>query len=474
MVLSPGFKALAKKLQEAATAMSHSDIRARLSDTLSDLFKNTGAWAYILDIFGDDTSGNVVYTANGDIFQAPYTCSKSGATIDTANAVDVVPLTMYVPETDAGGLMEAGARHSKGDLTMLQTMHDHSVKLGASCATTEAGRKKPADLTLLTEAATGIEPLRLIESDQAAFEPVVKIISAGRGSSGYYSKEVLQRDGPKIFKRGTLMYLNHATAAEEAARPEGDYSKLAAVLTEDAAWNDAGKDGAGLYSRSKVFAGVAQEVKEKAPWTGVSIRAYGTHDANAIAPDGKPGVITALNHAESVDLVTKAGRDGKLLLESAGSPAPKERETGMDEAQVKALIEAGNAPLVAENRKLRERLSLQEAAGLIDKQHGSMDAPPAVKARVRGRLLEGSMPKTATGELDAVALAALVEKDTKDEQAYVAGLIGGGVRGVGAAPAGAVPVELSEADFEKEMTASLMREGMTEAAAKAALKGQVN
>ncbi len=60
----------------------------------------------------------------------------------------------------------------------------------------------------------------------------MKIISPGRGSSGYYPAAVLERDGPQVFKKGTLMYFNHATASEAAQRPEGDYNNLAAVTIE--------------------------------------------------------------------------------------------------------------------------------------------------------------------------------------------------------------------------------------------------
>ena len=97
--------------------------------------------------------------------------------------------------------------------------------------TKEAKGLNDENAVRLVESA-GIEPLAFKES--GAINPLVKIISPGRGSSGYYTKELLERDGPQIFKRGTLMYINHATAAEEAARPEGDYSKLAAVTTADA------------------------------------------------------------------------------------------------------------------------------------------------------------------------------------------------------------------------------------------------
>ena len=49
----------------------------------------------------------------------------------------------------------------------------------------------------------------------------LKIIQPGWGSSGYYPKEVIERDIPKVFPAGTKMYWNHATATEEMERPEG-------------------------------------------------------------------------------------------------------------------------------------------------------------------------------------------------------------------------------------------------------------
>jgi hypothetical protein len=42
----------------------------------------------------------------------------------------------------------------------------------------------------------------------------LKLIQPGWGSSGYYSAEVLERDGPKVFPLGTQMFWNHATQSE--------------------------------------------------------------------------------------------------------------------------------------------------------------------------------------------------------------------------------------------------------------------
>ena len=243
-----------------------------------------------------------------------------------------------------------------------------------------------------------------------------------------------RRDGPKIFKRGTLMYINHATDKEEAERPEGDYSKLAAVTTGDAYWDDKGKDGPALYAPSKVFSGVAAEVKEKAPYTGVSIRASG-HYAEAatgnvsatvkfgeskLAPDGKPGLIGALTRADSIDLVTKAGRDGKLLLESE---TPGE---DMDEAKlmetVKAAVSAAVAPLQEANKRLSDTLVLMGAPRAIRAMLEGIRLPDAAKNRIMERYSSDAalaVLPIKEGKLDTEGLTKMVEADAKREAQYL-------------------------------------------------------
>ncbi|MGE4535418.1 hypothetical protein, partial [Halomonas sp.] len=58
----------------------------------------------------------------------------------------------------------------------------------------------------------------------------IKIIQPGWGSSGHYSKAVLQRDGPKVFTKGLHMYIDHPTPTEEAERPERSVNGLGGVL----------------------------------------------------------------------------------------------------------------------------------------------------------------------------------------------------------------------------------------------------
>lgn len=299
---------------------------------------------------------------------------------------------------------------------------------------------------------TDANGVRLVESaafetgykfqEASAVNPLVKIISPGRGSSGYYTKEVLERDGPGIFKRGTLMYINHATPAEEAERPEGDWSKLAAVTTGDAYWDEHGKDGAALYAPAKVFSEYACQVAEKAPYTGVSIRARGMYaEGNRKAPDGKPGLIEKLTHADSIDLVTKAGRDGKLLLESASANEGEDME-GLRELQneIRSLREA-----IARDK--HGPLAITEALEGI-----RLPGPPQVVALTRQRIAErliSNLPMKA-GQVDTERLKGLVEAEAITEARFLAQLgYGSGIASMGQRMTEAEIQKLTEDDGKK-------------------------
>lgn len=155
----------------------------------------------------------------------------------------------------------------------------------------------------------------------------LRLIGPGWGTSGYYPAEVLERDGPTVFRAGTKMYWDHPTLSEEAERPEGSLRDLAAVLVEDARWDENGPEGPGLYADARIFEGYQQPVEEMAPHIGVSIRANGR--ARSGEAEGREGpIITALTNARSVDFVTDPGAGGRIvqLFEAA-------RRTNLREAR---------------------------------------------------------------------------------------------------------------------------------------------
>jgi hypothetical protein len=261
---------------------------------------------------------------------------------------------------------------------------------------------KPEGTLLLESAAFLLELPRLQEGASASYP--IKLMSPGRGSSGFYPAAVLKKAAEaNVFKAGTQMFWNHDTDAEESARPEGDLNRLAAVTTRDAKWDEAGKDGPGLYAHAKVFADYADKVKEMGPHIGLSIRAGGDRDESAKGPDGKPRVITALRNAASVDFVTKAGRDGKIFTEAA-----RLEGDDMDKNEVLALIKEAQAPILAENKMLRDMLSTVKARPMITERLVSIRLPEHIKTKIT-ESIAAVMPLDANGTVDAAKLDKMIE-----------------------------------------------------------------
>ena len=311
-----------------------------------------------------------------------------------------------------------------------------SSKSNDNGTTSEALRNAKGELVLVEAAAT-LDTIKLIES-KADYE--IKLIAPGKGSSAFYPKEVLQRDGPKVFKAGTHVYLNHPTAAEEAQRPEGDVKNLAGVLTTDAAYTESHAKGPGLYARMKVFADHAQTVEAKAPHVGMSIRASGKAESKQ-TKDGLP-VLTELTSAESVDVVTRAGAGGMILSESAASAANLEVEN-MTAADVQKLVEAGVRKATLPDTARKEGARLLEGVNLPDK--------------TKLRVIEAAV-KTLDLEkpLDLEAFGKVIATEAKAEAQYLAEITGSGrVLGMGAAP---VQIDAKEAKRERKALKEARRE----------------
>ncbi len=397
MVLRGGYIAVAAKLQEAADA-SANDIRAKLTDNLNDQCRGTGKWCHLVEVL----DGHCVYSTDGGLKRAPFTESK----VDMAAAVDVTPVTTY----------------QEAKVSASESMH-------------------------LVESASTVDVIHIKEA-KADYE--IKLIAPGKGSSAFYPQEVLKRDGPNVFKAGTHVYLNHPTAQEESARPEGDVSNLAGVLTTSAQYHESHPKGPGLFARMKVFADHAQMVEEKAAHVGMSIRASGVAESGKMR-DGVP-VLKQLTGAESVDVVTRAGAGGMILTESAkkigealnshiddvaklyteaAKPAnPTEGGTDMDAAEVQKLIEAAvktaQTPLI--ERAIRGD-AREEATRLLK----SVTLHEAAKEMIVDNVLRDIPQKD--GALDAAKFKESVEAESKRIGALLAAATGSGqVRGMGAAP----------------------------------------
>lgn len=168
----------------------------------------------------------------------------------------------------------------------------------------------------------------------------VGLITPGWGSSGYYAASVLEAAATeKVFPAGTHIYFDHPSASEHADRPERSVRDLAATLSEDARW-----DGEGLVAEAEVV-GPYRELLTDPTFTsavGMSIRAAA--ETSVGEADGRQGVIVdRITEGLSVDLVTRAGRGGRVLevLESAGVRMAVEATTDeVRDALEKALDDA--------------------------------------------------------------------------------------------------------------------------------------
>lgn len=349
-------------------------------------------------------------------------------------------------------------------------------------ATSESQQEMTGDLVPLVEKA--------IRKDGTV---PIKLIQPGQGSSGLYPAAVLKRDGPRVFPKGTHMYADHLSPAEEAERPEGSIKNLMAVLDSDARWEDAGTDGPGLYANAKVMPHFADHLEALAPHIGVSIRAMGTFEE-----DGKS--VKELVAAKSVDFVTRAGAGGKVLelFEAARGAAsivdappsgavvaPLERSARMDDLQeakglsaedAKALREAfaGQTREIDEQKhrikQLEEMVLMRQVADFVSAELAAYTMPDMTRTRLAEALAERPKLKES-GEIDVESFRSHIKEKVTGELRYLAeatGLGSGRIVGLGAS-------SLQEADDSRayeSLEKSLGKMSGSPEAAKIAARGR--
>lgn len=355
-----------------------------------------------------------------------------------------------------------------------------------------------------------VVPLIEAKTDDKGTIPI-KIIDPGWGSSGYYSREVLQQAvNARVYAAGLQMYWNHPSKSDEKERPERDLRDLAGVLTEDAQWQETGPKGPGVYARARVFSAYRDAVAEMGPYIGLSHYVWGESKLGEV--EGQKGdIITRIVAARSVDFVTVPGRGGaiaeafraarpteptddqkteagksmvgekpeKLTLESVRKEHPEivealrqeiENDSARKEAQAqqeKKLAETQKAleEAKAENARLKEAQLLVEAKAFVETKVKASTLPEISKVRVTEALAKD--PVVKDGKIDETAYAAKIEATIKSEAEYLAKLGAGKVSGMGAG----APTEKTLEETDKELVAGFMRLGMSEAEAKAAVKG---
>jgi hypothetical protein len=281
--------------------------------------------------------------------------------------------------------------------------------------------------SILSDVTPLVEVCDLIEADTTTNSRTqrIKIIAPGKGSSGYYPKEVLKRDGPRVFTKGTQMFINHDGKLDLANRPEGDYTRLAAVLTTDAYFVEDDPNGEGLYAEMKVFSDHAQAIREKAPYTGLSINALGKIVYKDVPGLGKQPVVEAITAAKSIDFVTKAGAGGKVVVLEESASTIQEQANMSNE-----LLERikGQEEQIA---TLRQELARAKATTMAFNLIEASTLPAVAKVKLKNTVTQGTVPLTEAGFFDEVAFKETVVGAIKAETEYLTQLGTVGVRNMG-------------------------------------------
>lgn len=261
--------------------------------------------------------------------------------------------------------------------------------------------------TLIHESVTtaprktkGVWRVRLIEADVM-------------GSSGYYSAEVLRRDGPTAFPAGTHVYMDHPTTSEDFERPERSLRDLAGALVENAHYED-GPDGKGLFARVQFFPDHKDQVEAMAPVVGMSIRAAGTIEESEAGR-----IVTSIAHGLSVDIVTHAGAGGRLIemTEAAKPSAAAPQVANLSEAD-KAVMTGLQTGVATLNTTMEKLVSFMEESKAKKDEEGKLTV-----GQVSAKLVESGLPAPSQKRLaESYKDGDDLDKAIEDEKTYVASL----------------------------------------------------
>ena len=494
-----------------ADELSHDDVREAIWQALKAITpQKDGFYSWVREVFDDSVIYQEETPVGNKLYRRGYTISEDGEAL-LGPATEVEEVTEYVPVAE--GKTEAGVEFPASDYAYVPDPEKPStwklrltskpggkpdpkivgaavaalgkgfrgkkvqipeddlpkVKAKVRAAWKKANPDKGADEMpdVIKEAAGEVEVMGkiipLVEVSVRADGTVpVKIIEPGWGSSAYYPDDVLERDGPKVFSKGTHMYWDHMTESEEVERPENELDNLAAVLETDARWEATHPAGPGLYADARVFDPFGDKLNELGPHIGVSIHTKGMAESGEA--DGREGyILTELLRTPhtSVDYVTKPGAGGQVLsLFEAARPRP--RKVPME----KELLEAQEKLTAAEDRvkeleakaelteaertdlaRFRETRLVEAARAKAAELLKDIDLPEITKTRLVETVSKN--PPAKDGELDEEAFAPAVDEAAKAEADYLAKLgEGNGIKGMGGT---------GEEDDSQRMTESVKR-----------------
>lgn len=202
----------------------------------------------------------------------------------------------------------------------------------------------------------------------------IRVIEADKlGSTAFYPADVIRRDGPKVFKKGTPMFIDHQTPDEKMLRPFGSVGSYVGELAEDAYFeND------GLYAEVEVFEDAAPMIKARAAKIGVSVRASVSAEDGVINGKRVP-IAKEFLSARSVDFVMRPGAGGKIvsILESAIEDEETRIEESGDTMELKDIVDGVTAAIES---KFEGRLTAIEEALKPEVEESAKDSDVLAKA----------------------------------------------------------------------------------------------
>lgn len=369
----------AASVSEAALAlhMSHEGLRGKLYLALQTSLDLTADKWWNSDLYIRDTfDNNVVYHYDGKEWRQSYTMNGDEPVL-------------------------------QGKPTLVELSY---VDLATESATAQVQEGRALEIQYFGHAR---------EDHGEGSEGLVRVIAAGQGSSGYYPKEVLKRDGPKVFTKGLHMFWNHATETMDEDYPVGDLNRQAGVLTGNAYWDESGPVGPGLYAPYHAFEEYKPRIAERVKHNAVQISWKGFMGYTEGQVGGKvTRIVQSLNRAESVDFVTLAGAGGAIARASE-SAASRRMENNVALVQVedtelnrlKALESAANenaARLTAASKALKTARE-SAATAIINNLFGTKQIPDSAKEQWRGLCMDKVDAHTKDEVLDTAAFESFVK-----------------------------------------------------------------
>lgn len=274
----------------------------------------------------------------------------------------------------------------------------------------------------------------LIESEsERGVKARIRLISAGMGSSGYYSEEVLERDSASAFPAGTHLYFNHLTDSQrwdsDGAR---DVRDLVGETLSDAEYDPETKSS---WADALFYHKTIDQVKQIAPAIDLSIEAKGKRDEET-------GEVTEIvpHPRNAVSLVDRGGRDGKIVsfeeaialfrpdliesarIDSSDNTPVKESQLEMKPEDISAIVDAVTTALEPRFTKIEETLKPAENNSTVADVVEALISADLTES-LRKRVYESADPVAELETIQAIKESLAEGVKAEDKETFSVGRI---------------------------------------------------